>query len=117
MCDNCNEGEMEKPYPPASGDFNEDGILEHFCNECGYGFPREVNNIEIEVRYVFSQRKLKRIIHKLFTKNGFPYWRKEPMRKEINQKCKDVDEVVSFFDQLFDENVDFLEKLCDMLYR
>lgn len=117
ICDNCEDGVMEKPYPPASGDFNEDGILEHFCNECGYGFPREVNSIEIEIHAIFSQRKLKKILHRLFTEHEFPYYRKKQVKNEINQNCKDVDDVVTFLDELFDEDTDFLEKICNTLYR
>ena len=35
---------MEKPDPPHSYDYNEEGYVPPYCNNCGYGYPKKIIN-------------------------------------------------------------------------
>jgi len=50
-CSECHQGVMEKPYPPHSYDYNEEGYVPPYCNNCGYGYKKKI----ITPRYLITR--------------------------------------------------------------
>lgn len=77
---------MEKPYPVHTYDYNEEGVLPPYCNNCGYGY---IEYIPIPKKLItkISNHSIKEILSVLC--NGgryFSYEYKKILYKQLKDK-------------------------------
>jgi len=109
-------GDMALSDPPVSGDFNEQGVQEPFCSECGTGFEHEIMENEKAVQSTFvntiSNKRFSDLIHKLYTRSGkkyLNYSEKQEEIQDIRQNCDSRRELIDFLVEKYNENTDFIE--------
>lgn len=117
-CDECS-GVMERSDPPFSGDFNENGIFEPFCHDCGGGFKRKKNGIVATWQSTYiesmSDKRLLDIHHSICTRSCQPWLRswmdKQNFLMKIRNICHSRRDIIDFYmNSPYNENNDFLEQ-------
>jgi len=111
-CEECFIGIMEQSNPPDSGDWNEDGFLEFFCNICGYGY-KQFNMLfgpySQNKSNGLSKRKIRKVVDKVFTRQNLPYNEKTTTENEIFDSCFTNNDVIFFLYNVFNEDLVFLK--------
>lgn len=107
ICQTCYQGKMFKPEHPTTGDFTAEGYLESFCTICGAGFIQTIIKFDINKFYI-SKRNIKRLLDKVFTRQGIPYSDKNQVMEQITVVCKTRDQIIGFFKESFDEDEVFI---------
>jgi len=117
-CDDCS-GVMERSDPPFNGDFNENGIFEPFCHDCGGGFKHKKNETirACTSTYVesMSDTKILAIHHSICTRSYQPWLRswldEQNFLMMIKENCGSRRDLIDFYmASPYNENIDFLEK-------
>lgn len=107
ICQTCYQGKMLKPDQPISGDYTPEGYLEDFCTTCGAGFIQTTAGCNIDSFYI-SKRNVKKLLDKVFTRQGLPYNEKTVFMTQIVTVCKTRDQLIGFFKESFDEDEFFI---------
>jgi len=107
-CVECHNGLMQIAENPPSGDYDENGILEPFCNDCGSGFRHFLNGIPF---FSISKRKIRLVVDKVFTRNGLLYNNKKEVEDKIFETCRTRVEIIAILHEDCGEDIDFLKEM------
>jgi len=79
---------------PSLGDYDRDGSVDAYCSLCGHGFKKRLPGSNNNGHY--SKRKIKVLIHAVFSIKNLDYSDKPAILKEIYDKCHTYDEAISY---------------------
>jgi len=88
------------------GDYDEGGSVDAYCSLCGHGFEKKVPGSNNNGHY--SKRKIKVLIHAVFTIKNLDYSDKPIILKEIYDKCHTYNEVLDFISKRLEIPESFL---------
>jgi len=121
-CVDCS-GIMELSDPPFSGDFNEEGQQEAFCNNYGHGFKHKNDEMVAKCQSTYigsiSDNRLLDIDQSICTEYHLPYLKKWQDKQDflvlIRSTCFSRSDLINYYisniPSNFIVNVDYLEKI------
>lgn len=111
VCLGCYDGLMTKLLVPDGGDYNDEGDVESFCNQCGEGYERFIVGFcQIMRKSNLSKRNIRRAIDKVFTHRGLPYNEKKRVEGIVFGTTITETNVVNVISTECQENKEFVRK-------
>ena len=108
ICPFCKHGLMIKPEIPKTTDYNEQGIVEAFCSNCGKGYIYFKTGWEQILK--ISKRNLGNLIIKIIMKNKLPFNIRKDIENKIYKNMTTRTEIVEFLSKTFEEDPGFIEQ-------
>jgi len=91
---------------PSLGDYDEGGSIDAYCSLCGHGFKKHIPGSNNNGHY--SKRKIKVLIHAVFSIKNLDYSDKPLILEEIYDRCDTYDEVLDFVSKRLKVSESFL---------
>lgn len=103
--------------PPILLDFNEQGVQEAFCEDCGGGFKKELMEFKRTIQSTFvnalSNNKFKKLIKVIHINKRLRHLKYREMENEIQtirSTCSTKKDLIDYLSQIYHENPDFIEE-------
>lgn len=110
ICPFCKYGLMIKPEIPKTTDYNEQGIIEAFCSNCGKGYIYFNNYFDYNKKIKISKKNIHNLIIKIYMKNNRILNDYEKFEEQIYQDFNTRSEIINFLMNQFPIEKNFIEE-------